>query len=313
MTVNMRLRVLAGILLSFIWIGANLAFASAESAPPSVLAQSLVVATPVGLSSGPPSTQAIQRPTSVHASPAATTQPITSSTPTLIAAGIPDVPATGHPTPTQPAPDRHPLRVPTETSPPPITRASVPPRIDPIIETSVINQRYSYYDRGSHVVTLQMELGMRSVDGVYGPKTRKAHINALGGPHTLLLRNYPEFGQSLTPCSHGCIPGDGHYELPTLGELINEYFLPEDRALARRIAFCESSGQTHHVGSDVVSDALAVGWFQHLAKYWGERSSKAGWGDYHPFHGRANVAVAAWLYYSSGVHHWNPSKACWDA
>ena len=171
---------------------------------------------------------------------------------------------------------------------------------------------YRYYERSQNVTALQMELGMRHVDGVYGPNTRSAHIDALGGPHTLLLRNYPEFGQSLTPCSHGCIPGDGHYELPTLGALIDEYFLPEDRALARRIAFCESSGQTHHVGSDVVSDALAVGWFQHLAKYWGERSGKAGWGDYHPFHGRANVAVAAWLFYSSGVHHWNPSKSCWE-
>jgi hypothetical protein len=161
------------------------------------------------------------------------------------------------------------------------------------------------------VVILQEELGMRSIDGIYGPKTRKAHIESLGGPHALLFQNYPQFGQSLTPCSHGCIPGDEHYELPTLGGLIDKYFLPEDRPLARQIAFCESSGQTHHVGSDVVSDALAVGWFQHLAKYWGERSSKAGWGDYHPFHGEANVAVAAWLYYSSGEHHWNPSKACW--
>jgi|TARA_B110000263_G_scaffold249873_1_gene269009 hypothetical protein len=161
------------------------------------------------------------------------------------------------------------------------------------------------------VVALQEELGVQSIDGIYGPKTRKAHIESLGGPHALLYRNYPEFGQVLTPCSHECEPGDGHYELPTLGELINEYFLPEDRELAHMIAFCESSGQTHHIGSDVVSSALAVGWFQHLARYWGERSEKAGWGDYHPFHGRANVAVASWLFYSSGVHHWNPSKACW--
>jgi hypothetical protein len=170
---------------------------------------------------------------------------------------------------------------------------------------------YRYYERSPRVVALQEELGVQSVDGIYGPKTRKAHVESLGGPHALLYRNYPEFGQVLTPCSHECEPGDGHYELPTLGELINEYFLPEDRELAHMIAFCESSGQTHHIGSDVVSSALAVGWFQHLAKYWGERSEKAGWGDYHPFHGRANVAVASWLFYSSGVHHWNPSKACW--
>jgi len=156
-----------------------------------------------------------------------------------------------------------------------------------------------------------MELGMRSVDGVYGPKTRKTHINALGGPHNAVIIFYPELFAMLTPCSHGCLPGDGHYLLPTLGELINKYFLPKDRALARMIAFCESSGQTHHVGSEVVSHAFAIGWFQHLAKYWSDRSEKAGWGEYHPFHGEANVAVAAWLYYTSGVHHWNPSRACW--
>ena len=181
----------------------------------------------------------------------------------------------------------------------------------PKYSNSMTGQQYRYFERSQEVTALQIELGMRSVDGVYGPQTRKAHVLSLGGPHALLLQNYPEFGQTLTPCSHGCMPGDGHYELPTLGELINEYFKPEDRALARQIAFCESSGQTHHVGSEVVSDALAVGWFQHLAKYWAERSERAGWGDYHPFHGRANVAVAAWLFYSSGIHHWNPSQSCW--
>ena len=152
---------------------------------------------------------------------------------------------------------------------------------------------------------------MRYVDGIYGPDTRKAHINALGGPTAVLYRNYPEIGQTPTPCSHGCEPGDGHYELPTLGALINQYFRPEDRVLAQRIAFCESSGRSWDTGSAEVSSALAVGWFQHLAKYWQERSEKAGFKDYDPFNGRANVAVAAWLYYASGVHHWNPSKACW--
>jgi len=181
----------------------------------------------------------------------------------------------------------------------------------PKYSNSMTGQQYRYFERSQEVAALQMELGMDSVDGVYGPQTRKTHVLSLGGPHALLLQNYPEFGQIETPCSHGCEPGDGHYELPTLEELINEYFKPEDRVLALKIAFCESSGQSHHIGSDVVSDALAVGWFQHLARYWAERSERAGWGDYHPFHGRANVAVAAWLFYSSGVHHWDPSKSCW--
>jgi len=178
-------------------------------------------------------------------------------------------------------------------------------------ETNPIEVQYGYYDKGSNIVTLQMELGMQSVDGVYGPQTRKAHISALGGPTAAIYIFYPEIGETPTPCSHGCEPGDEHYELPTLGMLINEYFQPEDRALARMIAFCESSGQTHDIGSVEVSSALAVGWFQHLAEYWVERSERAGWENYDPFHGEANVAVAAWLFYTSGVHHWNPSKSCW--
>jgi len=177
---------------------------------------------------------------------------------------------------------------------------------------SSLNTRYDYYDKGPQIVDLQEELGMDYVDGVYGPQTRSAHIKAFGNPMSAILHFYPEVMQSPTPCSHECLPGDGHYDLPTLGELINEYFKPEDRALAQRIAFCESSGRSWHIGSTEVSSALAIGWFQHLAKYWMERSEKAGFKGYPPFHGRANVATAAWLYYNSGVHHWNPSKACWE-
>ncbi|MBF84117.1 MAG: hypothetical protein CL489_06515 [Acidobacteria bacterium] len=177
---------------------------------------------------------------------------------------------------------------------------------------NLIGQQYRYYERSQDVTALQELLGMASVDGVYGPNTRRAHIAALGGSTAAIYHFYPEIGQTPTPCSHGCLPGDEHYELPTLGALINEYFLPEDRVLAQRIVFCESSGRSWDTGSLEVSSALAIGWFQHLAKYWVERSEKAGWADYDPFNGRANVAVAAWLFYTSGVHHWNPSKACWE-
>jgi hypothetical protein len=62
-----------------------------------------------------------------------------------------------------------------------------------------------------------------------------------------------------------------------------------------------------------VSSALAVGWFQHLARYWVERSTAAGWTDYDIFHAEANVAVAAWLFYEGGgARHWNPSRSCWE-
>lgn len=179
------------------------------------------------------------------------------------------------------------------------------------IGDGTISEAYRYYERGPRVVNLQMDLGMRYVDGVYGPKTRRAHIRAFGSPMTALLHFYPEIMEVQTPCSHECLPGDGHYNLPSLGELVDRYFLPGDRAWAFKVAFCESSGLPHHVGSTGVSEALAVGWFQHLAEYWPARSTAAGWENYHPFHAEANVAVAAWLLYSSGEHHWNPSKACW--
>ncbi len=177
--------------------------------------------------------------------------------------------------------------------------------------TSSLYTRYNYYERSQRVTALQMELGMKVVDGIYGPQTRRSHIDALGGPTIAILIFHPEVWENPTPCSHGCLPGNEHYDLPTLGALINEYFLPEDRELALRIAFCESSGRSWDIGSTEVSHAFAVGWFQHLTKYWPDRSEKAGWGEYHPFHGEANVAVASWLFYSSGKHHWNPSKECW--
>jgi hypothetical protein len=293
---NLHLRVLAGILLSLVWVTANLAFAQASSPPPSVLARAAIVTT---TTLAPPEptipTRVIQRATSIHTAPVSTTtQPHPASTPI-------DEPAEHSVPPAIPTP--------TPNHHPPIGTNPLPHFFEP--EIDIIKQKYGYYDKGSHIVALQEELGMGQVDGIYGPNTRRTHIEALGGPTAAVYTFYPEIGQTPTPCSHGCPPGDGHYELPTLGELINEYFLPEDRALARKIAFCESSGQTHHIGSTEVSSALAVGWFQHLAKYWVERSERAGWKDYDPFNGRANVAVAAWLYYTSGVHHWNPSRACW--
>lgn len=189
----------------------------------------------------------------------------------------------------------------TLSRPPPTTVAPSP-----------IDQQYRYYEKGRHITALQELLGMDYIDGVYGPNTRATHIDALGGTMAAVYHFYPEIGQTPTPCSYDCLPGDGHYMLPTLGALINEYFKPEDRALARRIALCESSGLPHHIGSTEVSSALAVGWFQHLARYWQARSEKAGFKDYDPFNGRANVGVAAHLFYTSGVHHWNPSRSCWE-
>ncbi len=97
--------------------------------------------------------------------------------------------------------------------------------------------------------------------------------------------------------------------LPTLGELINEYFEPEDREFFTWLAYCESSADP----GDIYSYAMhplskATGWFQHLPKFWIERSVRSGFTGFPIDHPVANVGVAAWLFYEDGgAKHW---KAC---
>lgn len=50
----------------------------------------------------------------------------------------------------------------------------------------------------------------------------------------------------------------------------------------------------------------ASGLFQHMPRYWGERSTAAGWGGSSIFSPEANVAVAAWLWGQTGTWaHWS--------
>lgn len=103
------------------------------------------------------------------------------------------------------------------------------------------------------------------------------------------------------------------HSMPTLERLVREYFLPEDRDWALRVAFCESSGQPTSRWSDAVHKSSgASGYFQHLPKFWEERSERAGFSGWHIMDSRGNVGVAAWLYYKDGgSRHWNSSKGCW--
>ena len=102
-----------------------------------------------------------------------------------------------------------------------------------------------------------------------------------------------------------------HY--PTLNEYVDSYFEAEDRAWALRVAFCESSGQPKDQFNEAVNDESgATGWFQHLPKWWDERSVRAGFEGFAINHPEANVGVASWLFYEyGGSRHWNSSKSCW--
>jgi hypothetical protein len=100
----------------------------------------------------------------------------------------------------------------------------------------------------------------------------------------------------------------------TLSELVDQYFDPADRAWALRVAFCESSAQPSDTYSTAYHpDSGATGWFQHLPKFWAERSTKAGVPNSDMEDSENNVLVAAWLLYETpqGKGHWNESKHCW--
>ncbi len=85
--------------------------------------------------------------------------------------------------------------------------------------------------------------------------------------------------------------------------LVETYFPADQVATAMRVMNCETGGtgnpDSYNEGSH------ASGLFQHLPKYWAERSVKAGWGGSDIMDPVANVAVAAWLQrYGGGWGHW---------
>ena len=162
------------------------------------------------------------------------------------------------------------------------------------------NYPFGMYKRGSDVVELQKLVDV-SVDGVYGHKTRRAHIKYLGGAEAVLADWHPD------------LPTRFHQDKKTLRELVDIYWLNDHSEWELRVAFCESSAMPDDTHNDAVSDALAVGAFQHLATYWSYRSKRANMAGFSPFDLEANVATAASLFYNGGgSKHWSPSKKCWD-
>jgi hypothetical protein len=101
----------------------------------------------------------------------------------------------------------------------------------------------------------------------------------------------------------------------TLAMLVGYFFAEADRPWALRVAFCESSAQPDDLSSDAVHpSSRASGWFQHLPKFWQERSEAAGFAGVDILDPIANVGVAAWLLYETpqGSGHWYPSESCWQ-
>ena len=98
-------------------------------------------------------------------------------------------------------------------------------------------------------------------------------------------------------------------------EMMVDYFFDEaDREWALRVAFCESSALPDDTRSYARHRSSgASGWFQHLPKFWEERTVAAGIPGADIMDPVANVTVAAYLLYQTpqGKGHWYPSEHCW--
>lgn len=85
--------------------------------------------------------------------------------------------------------------------------------------------------------------------------------------------------------------------------LVATFFPSADVDRAVRVLACESNGDPNAVNRT----SGAAGLFQHIPRFWAERSAGAGYGGSDIFDPVANVAVAAWLAYDApagGWHHW---------
>jgi hypothetical protein len=78
--------------------------------------------------------------------------------------------------------------------------------------------------------------------------------------------------------------------------LVSRYFTAEDVNKAVRVAWCESRFNP----SSTNLRTGAVGLFQHLPKYWEERTENAGFPNADPTDPEASTAAAAWAVYNGG-------------
>lgn len=101
-----------------------------------------------------------------------------------------------------------------------------------------------------------------------------------------------------SPSSTGTIASDssGWLSQVQVRALAAEYFAAEDVNRAVRVAWCESRFNP----SSTNLRTGAVGLFQHLPRYWEERTDAAGFPGADPTDPEASTAAAAWAVYNGG-------------
>jgi len=91
-------------------------------------------------------------------------------------------------------------------------------------------------------------------------------------------------------------PTSGWLSQVEVRALVSRHFQPEDVNRAIRVAWCESRFDPDSVNLRTGG----VGLFQHLPKYWEDRSKNAGLAGVEPTDPEASTAAAAWEVYKGG-------------
>ncbi len=127
---------------------------------------------------------------------------------------------------------------------------------------------------------------------------------------TALARRHPRFFNRPVPHEHRAGRQTPVVGAPTTRgwpvgveqwrSLVTKYFPASQVERALRVMACESGGRPSALGKD--GDK---GLFQHLQRFWSDRSVKAGWAGASIWDPTANVAVAAWLQRTGGWIHWS--------
>lgn len=90
---------------------------------------------------------------------------------------------------------------------------------------------------------------------------------------------------------------------------IEQYFEEENVLQAMLIIYCESRGKPNAVGINK-DNTKDIGLWQFNDRTWKWLSDKLDIKSSRT-NPRVSTAVASWLVYNDGWHHWNSSKHCW--
>jgi len=91
---------------------------------------------------------------------------------------------------------------------------------------------------------------------------------------------------------------------------VSTYFKDEDVKQALKVIYCESSGRANAVGINK-NDTRDIGLWQFNDDTWAWLTPKLKIKKDRT-DPDTTTAVASWLVYNDGWHHWNASKTCWN-